>query len=103
MSLDSIVKNDYGQVIELTFIDVDTNAAADISGYNSTIQMIFIDPDGVSTTKTADFKTDGTDGVIDYTVESGLFDQAGRWQVRGRVASGSATLTTEQKGFWILD
>jgi hypothetical protein len=44
MTLEYIVDGDFGQVIELTFIDVDTNSAADISGYNSTIEMVFTSP-----------------------------------------------------------
>lgn len=102
MSFDSIIAGDYGQDFELTFIDIDTDSAADISGYSSTIQMIFEAPDGTQTTKTATFKTDGTDGVITYTGESGFFDTAGGWKARGKVNSGSAVLTTEWSYFSIL-
>lgn len=98
MSLQNIIASDYGQVIELTFIDVDTDAAADISGYSTTKQMIFTLPDGTSATKTATFKTDGTDGIIQYTVESS-FLTAGAWEVRGRVLSASAQLSTALHSF----
>lgn len=102
MSFNKIVVGDYGQVCQITVIDVDTRAAADISAYATTIQMIFTDPDGVETAKTAAFDTDGTDGVIAYTLEDGLIDAAGRWTVRGRVASASAVLTTEKHKFWVI-
>lgn len=101
MSLDYLVAADYGQVIKLTFVDVDTEAAADISSYSSTIQMVFTSPAGTSTAKTATFDTDGTDGVIKYTVEAS-FLTAGDWTVRGKVASGSAVLTTVAYGFRVL-
>lgn len=94
MSFDSIVAGDFGQVAKLTFIDVDTNAAADVSGYATTIQMIFTDPSGTETAKTATFDTDGTDGVIKYTTEDGLIDTAGNWQIRGRVQGVGSKLTT---------
>lgn len=100
MSLENIVAGDYGQAIELTMLDSDTELAADISGY-STIQMIFTDPDDVSVTKTAAFKTDGSDGVISYTVESGLLT-AGIWSVRGRVSTGSAQLTSTKHKFEVI-
>ena len=103
MSFKNIVKDDFGQPAKITFKDVDTDAAADISGYSSTIQMIFTKPDGTSVTKTAAFDSDGSDGVIAYTVESGVFDTAGHWLVRGRVASGSATLTTVEHSFRVLE
>ena len=98
MSLEKIIAADYGQPIELTFLDVDTGAAADISGYSTTIQMVFTESDGTITAKTATFKTDGTDGIIEYTVESDLLT-AGSWRVRGRVAAGNAKLTTENYSF----
>lgn len=100
MSLANIIAGDYGQVIEITFIDVDTGAAADISGYTTTKSMIFTPPSGSDVTKTAAFKTDGTDGIIQYTVETGLLT-AGNWAVRGRVASGSAVLSTEKHRFHV--
>ena len=101
MSFDSIVVGDYGQVAKITFIDVDTDAAADISSYNSTQSMIFYDPTGTASTVTAAFDTDGSDGVIKYTIESGLFDVAGLWQVRGKVTSVQATLSTVRIGFTV--
>lgn len=102
MSFDKIVAGDYGQTAQITIIDVDTGSAADISGYASTIQMIFTDPGGTETAKTATFATDGTDGVIEYTTEDGLFDEAGWWQVRGRVQGASSKLTSEQHSFQVL-
>ena len=96
MSLDNIYVGDYGQPIELTVLDVDTGAAADISGYTTSQKMIFTSPAGTVTEKAAAFSTDGTDGIIRYTVENGLLNAAGNWEVRGRVASGSAVLSTEK-------
>lgn len=101
MSLKNIVAGDYGQAIELTFIDVDTDAAADISGYTTTIQMLFESPSGTETAKTATFKTDGSDGIIRYTVESD-FLTAGKWRVRGRVTAGGKRLTTVEHVFEVI-
>lgn len=101
MSLTNIVAGDYGQVIKLTFLDVDTNAAADISSYTTSQVMVFTSPAGVATSKAAAFDTDGEDGIIKYTVEAS-FLTAGNWKVRGRVASGAAVLTTEEHRFLVL-
>jgi hypothetical protein len=98
MSLEKLIAADYGQPIELTFIDVDTDAAADISGYTTTIQMVFTDQDGTVTAKTETFKTDGSDGIIEYTVENAYLTE-GSWKVRGRVKAGNATLSTEEYSF----
>lgn len=102
MSLESIVAGDYGQSIELTFVDVDTEAPADISAYTTAQQMIFTAPDGTETVKTAAYKTDGSDGIVTYTVEVS-FLTAGVWQVRGRVTTGSARLTTEVHKFEVIE
>lgn len=101
MSLKNIVAGDYGQSIELTFVDVDSHTAVDISSYASTIQMIFTSPTGTATAKTAVFKTDGSDGIIQYTVEAD-FLTAGVWTVRGRVAGDSARLTTVTHSFEVI-
>jgi len=101
MSLLNIIDGNYGQIIELTFLDVDTDLAANISSYSTTISMIFVSPAGVSTTKTATFKTNGADGLIKYTVEAS-FLTAGNWQVRGQVLTGSAKLTTVWHYFKVL-
>ena len=102
MSLNYLIAGDFGQTVDLTFIDVDTNLAADISDYSQTIQMIFTNVrSGDETAKTAIFKTDGSDGIISYTVESGLLT-AGLWHVRGRVSSPTATLSTEIHEFMVL-
>jgi hypothetical protein len=101
MTLEYIVDGDFGQVIELTFIDVDTNSAADISGYNSTIEMVFTSPTTVVTSKTATFKTDGSDGIIQWTTTDG-FLTAGWWRVRGRVQGGAAKLTTVKHKFEVI-
>lgn len=103
MSWNGIVKDDYGQVGKLTFIDTDNSTAEDISSYSDTIQMIIEDPDGNQQTVTAAFDTDGTNGVIAYTIELGVFDEAGDWRVRGKVTdSGTAVLTTAWHRFKVI-
>lgn len=101
MSLKDIIAGDYGQVIELTFTDVDTGLAADISSYTTAQQMIFTSPSDVETAKTASFSSDGSDGKIKYTVDAS-FLTAGKWRVRGRVTSGAARLTTIEHVFTVI-
>ncbi len=101
MSFENIVVGDFGQVAKVTFIDVDTELAADISGYSATIEMLFTDPSGTVTAKGATFDTDGTDGVIKYTTEDGLINKAGDWRVRGRVQGGSTKLSTVTHKFYV--
>ena len=102
MSLDKLQAGDYGQEIQLTYIDVDTNAAADISAYSDTLQIILVDPSGNAAAKTAAFENDGTDGIISYTLVNGDLDEGGKWHIYGRaIATGTAQLTTETVAFYV--
>ena len=101
MSLLDIISGDFGQTIELTMTDVDTNAAADVSSYSTSQKMIFVAPDSTETEKAAAFKTDGSDGVLTYTVDAS-FLTAGNWTVRGRVTSATAQLTSVKHHFKVL-
>ncbi len=104
MSLKYIVAGDFGQAVELTFIDVDTGLVADISAFVTAQKMLFESPSGTATTKTAAFKTDGTDGIISYTVESD-FLTVGKWRVKGRVELGdpiTRRLTTVEHVFEVI-
>jgi len=99
MSFDDIHAEDYGWISRLTVQQDGT--AVDISGF-STKQMIFIDPSGTATTKSASFYSDGTDGIIEYTVEDGLVDAPGWWKVFGRVSGGTSEITTDYIDFQVL-
>ena len=84
MALNGLAVGAYGNPIRLTCKEDGT--AADISAY-TTRQYIFTDPGGNATTKTATFNGAGTDGVLTYTVESDLFDEAGTWRVQVKLAA----------------
>lgn len=100
MSLDKITAEDYGQILTITIIDTDTNAAADVSSYTTAQQVFLKDPDeNISAAKVAAFDTDGSDGVITYTLASGDIDEPGLWHICARVTSGTAVLTSEWKSF----
>jgi len=99
MSLDAINKDDYGYTIELTMKDTDTDTASDISAYSTSQHFVLKSPSDVETTHSASFKTDGSDGVVEYTVSSGDIDAAGTWHIRIKAASGSAMLRSEWKAF----
>ena len=97
MTIEGIVTDNFGQVIELTVLDVDTDAAIDLSTY-TTKSIQFKDPAGSVTTKTATFVTDGTDGKIKYTLEDELIDVDGTWYVRAQVSSAGTQLSSA----WII-
>jgi hypothetical protein len=78
---------DYGTVIRVTITEDDV--AVNISAATEKVIRL-AKPDGTVTEYTASFTTDGTDGLIQSTVASGVLDQAGIWKVQGRVKTASA-------------
>ena len=87
----TIIHNgDVGTTFLLTITEEDGTTAVDVSSATK-LQMIFLQPDGVSVAKTAVLNTTGTDGKIKYVSETGLIDVVGEWQVQGYVEFGGGT------------
>lgn len=65
---------DSGTILQKTITD--NGVIVDVSGA-STMNLIIIDSAGVCTTLAGAFDTDGTDGVINFTVTAGTWTQKG--------------------------
>ncbi len=77
-----IHKDDIGTVFEVTVQE--NEVAIDIS--TATVKEIILsDPDGTPTTFAAAFKTDGTDGIIQYTTVASDLSIAGNWRIQARL------------------
>ena len=87
-----IYVGDYGWVIKQRALD-QNGAVQDISGFTTAKQFYIRAPDGTIVAKTGTFTSDGTDGYLQYTVESDLIDAAGTWEAQMRIQSGSAVLS----------
>jgi hypothetical protein len=73
---------DIGTLFEVTLYDCEL--VVDLTGA-TTLEIIFLKPDGSKLIASASFKTDGTDGVITYAAISGDIDQAGSWKLQAHV------------------
>lgn len=98
MSWTNINEDDFGHVGELTCKE--DGVAADISSY-TTRQFILTDPAGTATVKTAAFKTDGTDGILTYTLIDGDIDLDGNWQVQARIIKAGVEITSDPLRFLV--
>lgn len=78
----------------------DGGAVVDLTGVLSTT-FIFNPPGGAAISKAASLVTDGSDGMINYTSESGLFTVPGSWTLQTKVvfASPARTFYTDLKSF----
>lgn len=72
----TVYVGDVGTVFRMTVIEDDV--ALDISSATVT-QFKFKPPEGATKVVDADFYTDGTDGILQYSTEADLIDEAGRW------------------------
>src|SRR5688572_24919408 len=76
-----IHKGNIGTILRITILDSDGNPMTNL-GSATTKQIIITKPNGTKLTKTASFYTDGSDGIIQYTVISGDLDSAGLWKIQ---------------------
>ena len=97
MAANEIHQNDL-TTFEIEVYDGDT--LVDISGA-TTKQIKFYDPTGTTTTKTASFTTDGTDGKMDYTCVADDLDVVGTWQYQGYLVMPGFTGHTDIHRFQV--
>jgi hypothetical protein len=81
-------KDDWGTILEITIMEcIDGELrAVDLSSF-TTLQLIFRDPEYTLSTKIPVLKTDGTDGVIQYTYLEGEFNLQDNWSYQFRGVS----------------
>jgi hypothetical protein len=90
-----------GRTLEVAFTD-DEGDAIDLSSY-TTKQIIYRKPGAAAVTLTAAFVTDGTDGLIDYDVDStSFFDTAGAWTKQGIVSKTGDVRKTKIEQFHVF-
>lgn len=81
--------NDIGTVIQITITNC-AGTAIDISNATD-IDFIFKKPSGTSITRTGAFSTDGTDGVVEYTLIAGDMDEVGTWKIQVNITAPNGT------------
>jgi hypothetical protein len=105
MTLQKIVAGNYGYKLSLTYIDVDTDEEANLSSYDTAQEIHVRAPDGSVAEYSGGWGSDGTDGVVEYTVQSG--DIPAKWSkkriaARIHVESATAQLSSEWQEFELL-
>ena len=68
--------------INLAYVDCDQNAL-DVS--SATTQEVIIQCLATREVISSSFVTHGSDGLVTATVDAGLIDQTGTWQIQGRI------------------
>ena len=101
MASSQIHVDDIAVLLRSTLKDENGNPV-DISSA-STKQFIIVKPDGTKVTKDTSFITDGTDGKMGYTVESGVFNLAGVYRVQSYIKIGSKEFHSNISTFKVYD
>ena len=91
---------DKGTVIEITLENC--GVPADISGA-STIEVHLHTPSDVTKTKTGVLKTDGTDGIIQYTTTATDLNSAGIWTIQAHIITPSGEWHSSKQEFEVHD
>ena len=94
MATNEVHVGDIGTIIQTTLQD--DGVVVDISGASAKRYLV-LKPDGTTTTWTAVFVGDGTDGQIKYAAVSGVIDQSGVWYVQAQIDWGTGEKLTAQK------
>jgi hypothetical protein len=98
MAIEELHVADSGAAIKATIKE--NNVAVDISTALTTKRIIFKKPNsGIKLEKDATFFTDGTDGILQYLVESGVLDEAGTWRIQGFVVLDNGDFYSDIKTF----
>lgn len=92
---------DSGTQIRITLVGEDTGII-DVSLATSMV-IIIQDPNGISVEKEAEFYTDGTDGIISYTIEETDFVIVGKHKVQARVVLPTGTWWSTVGSFKVAD
>lgn len=100
MSLDGLHRGEYGIVVTVTVNDVDTSAAANIAGYTTKEALLKSPTDDVKTNAAA-FVTDGTDGLLEFTIADGDLDEEGNWHLQMRLAAIGQEVRSSIVDFWV--
>lgn len=86
MSLKDLVRGTYGIIFRITVKywddDAEAYAAKDLSSYTDITAVLVAPIAGASDPIDCEFETDGTDGIVRFTLEDGDLDEAGEWQLQ---------------------
>lgn len=100
MAVNEIHLGDIGTIFEITLLD-EGSTIVDISSATVTKDIKFQKPDGTLTTKPAAFKTDGTDGILQYTTVADDLDMTGFWTIQAYVVLTSWTGHSDVSSFQV--
>lgn len=97
-----VQKGAIGTAFRVTIVDCD-DVLIDVS--TATVKTItFKDPLGNKVVQTANFYTNGTDGILEYISVSGDLDIVGtNWQIQGHVTLATGTWPSTIGEFSVMD
>ena len=100
MAANEIHKNDVGTIFEIEVRDsiktVNISTATDLF-------VIFKKPDGTTVQKTGVFKTDGSDGIIQYTTVLNDLDIAGKWKLQANIVLPNGSWYSDITNFEVVN
>lgn len=97
----AIYVNQTGLRFERTLRDPNGGPPINLSSY-TTLEFLFIDPDGDCFTRDAAFVTNGNDGKLEYITVPGDLSEPGTWRIQPHVAKTGEDHFAEVTRFEVL-
>ncbi len=101
MAVGEVHKGDIGTIFEVTLED--GGVAVDVSSAVVTKDIKVKPPIGATKTFPATFKTDGTDGIIQYTTVVDDIDEEGEWSIQAFVVITAGTFNSDIDKFIVYE
>lgn len=98
MATGEIRVGDIGTIFEVTIKD--DGVVVDISSA-SVKDLIFRAPDAAAVSKPADFKTNGSDGIIQYATTAGFLNIDGNWRIQALITLAAGTWKSDIGDFTV--
>ena len=104
MSVEEIHLNEIGTIFEVTLKDDDLILDVSTATNAGDKQLVFKKPSGIVITQEAVFKTDGSDGIIQYVSIDGDLDELLVWQIQAKVTiPGLGTWSSDISKFKVYE
>ena len=103
MAENEIHKNDIGTIFEVTIKDGSSTVDVSSASSSGEKELLFLKPDKTSLTVDSSFKTDGTDGIIQYTTVANDLNVAGRWKLQAHLTLTAGEWKSDVANFIVHD
>ena len=93
--------NDIGTIFRVTVYDKTSTGGSSVADISTATSKLFYfrKPDGTTFSRSAVFKTDGSDGRIEYATVDGDLNAPGNWELQAKIITPDGSWNTDVGNF----